>query len=314
MSRATILSAVLVLLVVACPARADLWSYFEGTVMTNWSSTKSDVRNMFGGSFGPAFECGCEGSNTLFSDGLPAGTVHFVEWQTPVAITLRSFSLMANHDGLPADASLRGFSRFRLFAEDPDTGEFDIGLYDISPTDPYGDTPEPLYTYIDRNPGFAHPSICLVLTANVLETTAQRFRAEFVQFGLGNSYASGPRILELDGFDTYYPGRPYPVSETQPGDLNGDWFVGGAELDIVRSFWGQTVPRGSLLHGDVSGNGVCSRQDMDIVRAHWGARGIPPAPAAIPEPAAIALLLGTILPACLFRWRRRPGNGSLVCS
>ena len=102
--------------------------------------------------------------------------------------------------------------------------------------------------------------------------------------------------------------------EPQPGDLDFDWFVGGADLDIVRSHWGQTVPRGSLLHGDPSGNGVCSGQDLEFVKAHWGERSTLPDPTVVPEPAALSLLLGATLPPCLFRWRRRPGNGNLLCS
>ncbi|MCD4726671.1 MAG: LamG domain-containing protein, partial [Pirellulales bacterium] len=182
----------------AKPAGANLWDFSEGTVVTNWSKTKSDIRNMFGGTFG--------NSVMLFSDGLPVGTVHFVEWQTPTPITLRSFSLRACHDGRAAGALLRGFSCFRLFAEDPDTGKFDIKLYEISPTNPYGDMPEPPYTHLDRSRGFQH----MVLAANIPATTARRFRAEFVQFGPANRAFSGPRIIELEGFDTYYPDQAIP--------------------------------------------------------------------------------------------------------
>ena len=75
-----------------------------------------------------------------------------------------------------------------------------------------------------------------------------------------------------------------------PGDLDSDGFVGGADLDIIRSFWGQTVTPGNLLHGDPSGNGVCSGQDLDLVRAHWG-ESIPPS---VPEPSALILLAGAV--------------------
>ena len=74
-----------------------------------------------------------------------------------------------------------------------------------------------------------------------------------------------------------------PVLE---GDLNGDGFVGSADLDIVRGAWGQAVS-GGAAEGDPSGDGVVGSADLDIVRANWGAT----AAAAVPEPAAAALLL-----------------------
>ena len=73
------------------------------------------------------------------------------------------------------------------------------------------------------------------------------------------------------------------VGQLLAGDLDGDGFVGGNDLDIIRSFWGQSVTPGNLLHGDASANGVCSGQDLDIVRAHWG-EGTPPGTSAVPEP------------------------------
>ncbi len=64
-----------------------------------------------------------------------------------------------------------------------------------------------------------------------------------------------------------------------PGDLNGDNFVGGADLDIIRSNWGNSVPPGSLAHGDPSGDGKVDSTDLDIVRANWG-QGVAPSAAA----------------------------------
>ena len=72
-------------------------------------------------------------------------------------------------------------------------------------------------------------------------------------------------------------------SGSLPGDLNGDGFVGGDDLDIVRSFWGQEVTPGNKLKGDPSGDGFVGGDDLDEVRAHWG-EGTPPAPGAVPEP------------------------------
>jgi len=98
----------------------------------------------------------------------------------------------------------------------------------------------------------------------------------------------------------------FTVSTTEllPGDLNGDDFVGGDDLDIVRSFWGQNVTAGDLLAGDPSGDGFVGGDDLDIVRANWGT-GTPPAPSAVPEPATLALALTGLLATWIIR-RRRP--------
>ena len=94
------------------------------------------------------------------------------------------------------------------------------------------------------------------------------------------------------------PWRDWVMNELSftPGDLNGDGFVGGGDLDIVRSFWGQSVTPGNLLHGDPSGDGFVGGDDLDEVRAHWG-EGTPPN--AVPEPSTLILCLLAI------GWRRR---------
>ena len=75
------------------------------------------------------------------------------------------------------------------------------------------------------------------------------------------------------------------------GDLNGDGFVGSADLDIVRGAWGQSVSGAAA--GDPSGDGVVGSADLDIIRANWGATSS--ASAVVPEPASILMiLLGTI--------------------
>ena len=89
--------------------------------------------------------------------------------------------------------------------------------------------------------------------------------------------------------------------EPIPGDLNDDGFVGGDDLDIVRSFWGQNVTPGDLLSGDPSEDGFVGGDDLDIVRANWGT-GTPPAPSAVPEPASWCLLLAGALG---LLWRRK---------
>ena len=76
------------------------------------------------------------------------------------------------------------------------------------------------------------------------------------------------------------------------GDLDGDGFVGSADLDIVRGAWGQTVA-GGAAEGDPSNDGVVGSADLDIVRANWGATA---GAAAVPEPGVCLLIaFGTLI-------------------
>ncbi|MFI4861491.1 MAG: esterase-like activity of phytase family protein [Phycisphaerales bacterium JB063] len=85
-----------------------------------------------------------------------------------------------------------------------------------------------------------------------------------------------------------------------PGDLDGDWLVGAADLDIILAHWGQAVDAGVLLQGDADANGTVDQQDLDIVLNHWG-QGDPPQ-VDIPEPAGL-LGLGAGLMFCSKRVR-----------
>ena len=84
------------------------------------------------------------------------------------------------------------------------------------------------------------------------------------------------------------------------GDLNGDGFVGSADLDIVRDSWGQTVIAGDRFQGDASGDGLVDSDDLDIIRANWGA-GLQEG-TAVPEPSSVVLLVGSAV-AIFFRRR-----------
>ena len=145
--------------------------------------------------------------------------------------------------------------------------------------------------WIDNNPALATPERLVMIYA-------------WNEFGEGGYIA--PTVGDPEG--AYLQSIRNVLNVPEAGDLNGDGFVGGADLDIVRSFWGQTVAPGDLLHGDPSGNGVCSGQDLDIVRAHWGEGTLPNANA-VPEPslplmaAQLCALLATLATRC--RSRRR---------
>jgi len=94
-----------------------------------------------------------------------------------------------------------------------------------------------------------------------------------------NNLVSGPL------FDVWQAG----ASVSLTGDLDGDGFVGIADLNIVLGNWNQNVTAGDPLQGDPSGDGFVGIEDLNEVLGNWNA-GTPPV-SLVPEPAA-ALLLG----------------------
>ncbi|GAB4111815.1 MAG: hypothetical protein Kow00105_20360 [Phycisphaeraceae bacterium] len=75
------------------------------------------------------------------------------------------------------------------------------------------------------------------------------------------------------------------------GDLDGDGFVGIADLNIVLGNWNQTVAAGDWLSGDPSGDGFVGIEDLNTVLGNWNA-GTPPADLPVPEPGALVGFLG----------------------
>lgn len=143
--------------------------------------------NMLGGIGGIV-----ETEHTLFSDGYPAGQVHWIDWSTAAAVAITSLNLVAVHDPAYADrdANERGFSRFTLSAW---VGSAWQMLYDYSPSNPYGGG----VTYTDSNQ--------LEVNAAVAVVTTSVFRAEFTQYGDRTPDATGPRVVELDGYGSVVP-------------------------------------------------------------------------------------------------------------
>jgi beta-glucanase (GH16 family) len=116
-------------------------------------------------------------------------------------------------------------------------------------------------------------------------------------------------ILEEHGaavqfaLDDIYWDAPFTAID---GDLNGDGFVGIADLNIVLGVWNTNVAPGELLAGDPSGDGFVGIADLNVVLGNWNA-GTPPNDATnIPEPVSLVLMsLGGV--ALL---RRRTGHTS----
>jgi len=147
--------------------------------------------------FGAAL--GAEPGNTVFIDRQPAGTRHWVEWQTPAAVTMRSFNQVAAHDGPQRDARYRGISRFTLYGWGGSA--FDVLLYDFTPS--YGNPP----LYNPDGPAF---NVLNLWAEPLAMISTNRWRAEFVQLADLGGNNDGPRIVELDGFSRRLPGNQVP--------------------------------------------------------------------------------------------------------
>lgn len=83
---------------------------------------------------------------------------------------------------------------------------------------------------------------------------------------------------------------PAPIE----GDLNGDGYVGIADLNIVLSLWNFNVVPGDLELGDPSGDGYVGIADLNIVLGNWNT-GTPPLAGdftgLVPEPGTLTALL-----------------------
>ncbi len=206
---------------------SDLWDVSNGIVIDATSgplyynnSYRSYVENIFGASGGIA------GSYTLFKDynspfysggSVPAGYIHYVEWHTLDPITLRSFNLVAYNEGMDR----RAFDHFELLAY------FGGGWqtiyekdYAASAGNPYGYGGSPTY-----NP----TTNWLELEVDLLNSVdAQYFRSEFRQASWTDSRAIGPRVWELDGYDTFLDGSTGtdPVPEPTTMLLFGSGLIG----------------------------------------------------------------------------------------
>jgi hypothetical protein len=86
------------------------------------------------------------------------------------------------------------------------------------------------------------------------------------------------------------------------GDLDGDGFVGIADLNIVLGNWNLAIPPGDPL-ADPSGDNFVGIADLNVVLGNWNA-GTPPVSNAVPEPASMAMLIA--LSALQLRLRGNP--------
>ena len=163
-----------------------------------------------------------ETTNAVFNDSSIQGFWHTVEWTLNSAITLGSFNLVAAHDGTTEthmtvtqtgyrDQNYRGFGAFKLeYLDNANKWQILFLQDNIGTTAVLGDgQPHPIY-----GGGANYAALNMYeLYATVAPTTAATWRASFQQYGAMNYHASGPRILELDGY-VYNGGAPVPEPAT----------------------------------------------------------------------------------------------------
>ncbi|GEM_PF-1240990 len=195
----------------------DLWDISQGSTVTGDSGVlyyrdnyKSSINNMFG-----AYDTSTtEHYNTIFKDYIPPGNygasvsegyVHWVEWQTSLEMTLRSFNLVASHDGSPRDIRYRGFTDFYLY----------VGIESIWTEIYHYQTDADGNLHYDGGETYtaAHS---LELAIDVAPVTSQYFRAEFIQAPVLAANAAGSRVIELDGYDTFLDGSTSPGPDPIP--------------------------------------------------------------------------------------------------
>lgn len=114
----------------------------------------------------------------------------------------------------------------------------------------------------------------------------QTVRAEITgPWSATNSFWLGIRggaSYEVESLGIYYAATGAPQID---GDLDGDGFVGIADLNIVLGAWNQAVPPGNPL-ADPSGDGFVGISDLNIVLGNWNA-GVPPVSNLVPEPGTL---------------------------
>jgi hypothetical protein len=74
-----------------------------------------------------------------------------------------------------------------------------------------------------------------------------------------------------------------------PGDVNGDGWVGGVDLNRVINNWGQTGL--GREGGDLNDNGTVDGPDYSEIQSYWGTSQPLEPPSAVPEPGTLILLM-----------------------
>jgi len=268
------------------PATDDLWDVSQGVEITSSTEIKpgADARDALGGTFGGLPS---EAGNVVYQDNLLVDTAHALEWKTPVPIQLESFRLFAWHrTSRPLnssctfpDARVRGFKMFKLYAKNSG-GSWDK-IYELDPLlNGHYHISNPEYQGVLQ---FDRPtqSVPFLHEGTVEPVNAQEFRAEFIQGGDPADttqcalwrQATGPRVVELDGFGTIAPPEP---DEPEPVVIVPGMLVSISPLttflDQPSNYWTFTLgARGvySSLIKQFELAGMFENEDVFVAHYDW---------------------------------------------
>lgn len=94
--------------------------------------------------------------------------------------------------------------------------------------------------------------------------------------------------------------RFYGDAIVVPGDTNNDGAVDATDAATLAQWWGASATTGDKTKGDFNSDGLVNAADAAILAANWSPSSSEGAGSAVPEPAAMALLLamglGAVLP------------------
>jgi hypothetical protein len=94
-----------------------------------------------------------------------------------------------------------------------------------------------------------------------------------------------------------------------PGDFDADGDADARDYTIWRSQFGNSASREDVIDADASGNGEIDAADYVVWRNAFSPTAISTAsvdPAAVPEPAGLAMILAAMLAMFLRRWGAVP--------
>jgi hypothetical protein len=167
-------------------SHSDLFDVSSGSQVIASSSGRNPT-DMFSGAQGSPERA------TVFADGQPVDSTHWVEWRTNGDVTVKSVAIFAAHDPI---RFRRAFSNFKLFARKQNKW---VEIAQYSPSLPYGGScaSDPCLPPAVK----FRPGTVLAACVNVgIPVAASEFRAEFAQAVPAMEFSSGPRVLQLDGY------------------------------------------------------------------------------------------------------------------